>query len=149
MDTVQPSIREVYQWPTSILGASHLPVSQLGLIGWTYHDIGNKKDETLYVPLSIQPNQLSHSRTTYSFTIVPPFELNEVFLSLARLGPKDRLEKPIRDAVPLAYGYYPATAPIVVDLPLSSQSGIYLVEVSATIRAGGNTSIRFWFYHNN
>jgi hypothetical protein len=72
-------------------------------------------------------------------------ELQEVFLTLDAV--KGDQSTVVKNGEPLAYGYYPAERPIEATVSPPAAAGIYRLEIGATHKSGGVSSIELWFYH--
>ena len=74
-------------------------------------------------------------------------ELQEVFVSIATIKSDGSPARFVQDGKALGYGFYPAQRAITFDIPKPEKSGIYYLEIGATLSSGGVVTIEHWFYH--
>lgn len=53
----------------------------------------------------------------------------------------------LRDGEALEYGYYPAERDITIPITGLEIPGVYYLEIGATLKGGGVTTVELWFYH--
>jgi hypothetical protein len=145
MDAKISADATTYLWPAGVLDALHLSKRDIGVVGYTEYKIGGE-NRTLYVPLRIRQKDQKQT-PEYQLVLVPGSELNEVFISLAQVGPDGQPHSFLISDRALRKGYYPAERGIQVDLPSLTTPGIYYLEIGATSRYGGPITQRMWFYH--
>jgi hypothetical protein len=119
---VLPGAVASYEWNTDLV-AKYLAPNQTGLVAWSITAISGH-NERVYLPMAIgAPGAPSGP---YRLTILPPVELEEVYLTVASAVPG---EKPLQTHNPLRFGAYPANQKIEVNLPPLPKSGLYRVEL--------------------
>jgi hypothetical protein len=146
MDTLRPTGSTSYVWPPSLLAALNIAKRDLGVVGWLSYPLGNTKRE-VFVPLTIRPRGMTARSRSYQLILLPGVELTEVFISLAHVAADGRPDRSIKRDAPLSYGYYPAERGITIPIPELPVPGIYSMEIGATLRESGSSTMRFWFYH--
>jgi hypothetical protein len=146
MDTVRSPEAQTFSWPVGLLSALAIPREDIGVVGWTRYSAG-KIEKEVYLPLRISQQKNKSRLGTYTVVLLPGAELSEVYVSLATAGKDGHPETFLRDGIALGYNYYPADRRI--DIPISGfkASGLYYVEIGATLKAGGSATVEFWFYH--
>jgi hypothetical protein len=144
MDTIQPGASGTYTWPVRLLSNYHVTRSQLGLVAWE-DKVANSRIDRLYIPVALRGTG-AHAASSYRVAIVPPSDLDEVYLSMAHVGANGKVESPIKNAVPLGYGYYPANGLVSTELSPLVQPGVYVVEIAGKSTSGGNPTVKFYFY---
>jgi hypothetical protein len=145
MDAARPAATHSYRWPSDLLAAQHISRDDIGVLGWTSRLV-NGVQRQVFVPLRVTQRRAA-AAGDYDVLLFPGVELQEVYVSLAALGPDGRAEKTIQSGKPLGYGPYQADTPLGIRLPKLPAPGIYRAEISAEIATGGPTSVVFWFYH--
>ena len=148
MDAICSAGRNNYRWPTDILSALKSSRNDIGVVGRTRYTL-NGIEKELYVPLRIWQRAQPLSSREYRIVLLPGNELLNVFLTLALLGPDGVPVSFIQNGEDLGYGYYPAEYPICFTISNLNESGIYLLEVGATLKNGGSTVLEIWFYHQD
>lgn len=146
MDTDRPKGSASYTWPSDLLNAFKLKSEELGFVALTDKPVGNTKRE-VYVPLRIRQQATGIRSRSYQVVLLPGAELDELFFSLAPVRPDGRFGNFIRQDEALRYGYYPAERSITITLPALTTRGIYHLEIGATLKAGGSSTVQVWFYH--
>ena len=144
MDAVRPTGSKSYTWPTDLLGALQIPKEELGITGTARIRVG-QTDRDVYLPLRIAQDGKPAASGSYHLTLLPGVELQEVFLTLSAV--KGNQTTVVKDGEPLAYGYYPAERPIEATVSPPPPAGIYRLEIGATHKGGGVSSVELWFYH--
>lgn len=147
MDTVRPSGEAAYAWPKDTLGALEIPRPGLGVLGWTTRVVGGMP-RPVYLPLRVRQGSASSTEpaTEHRVLVIPGRELEEVYVTLARLGAAGEPDEWLRRGEPLGYGYYPAERPIRIVLSLGGLPGCYRLEVTGNLRGGGTTATALWLY---
>jgi hypothetical protein len=147
MDTIRPEGSSSYTWPSNLLSTFNLKRNELGFVAWASYLVGNTERE-VYVPLLIRQQNANIRSGSYKVVLLPGAELSEVFISLAPVGPDGRAGAFVKRDEPLGYGNYPAEQGITITLPVLKTPGIYRLEIGATLRAGGSSTVPpVWFYH--
>jgi len=146
MDTARRAGDASYEWPTTLLRDLGLSRDDIGIIGWITQPVGDTPRD-VFVPLQVSQRTLPSEEPRVEAVILPSAELNEVFLSVARLRPDGGIAAQVERDRPLHLGFYPADRGIRVALPSLTMPGMYLVEIGATLRMGGSSTARFWLYH--
>lgn len=146
MDTVRPMGSTSYRWPASILAGLNAGRPDIGIVGWTRHAVG-QAERIVYVALRVWQRRKPVRSGTYQLVVLPDRELNEVYVSVASVGPDGRPTSFLQDGRALGYGYYPAGRPIAVPIAGLGRSGIYYVELGATVKGGGPTTTALWLHH--
>jgi hypothetical protein len=119
----------------------------VGVVGWVSHKIGYETHE-VYVPSSIWDGNEKPKYECYKIVLMPNRELTEVFYVFAPVNEEDGKISDFKEDK-LQAGYYPAGRPIDLILQKSElgESGFYYLEVGASLRGGGSTTLEIWFYH--
>lgn len=146
MDTVVPSKSISYTWPVNILDALNIKKTDIGVIGWIQYPIG-ETEKKVYLPLRIKQQEKVRYEGSYLLVLLPGQELQEVYISLAYMGKDGISEFILRPAEPLGYGYYPAERSIAIPISNLETAGIYYLEIGATLKSGGSSTVELWFYH--
>lgn len=144
MDSQRPEGSTSFNWPLDILGSRNLKLGkgQLGVVGW-YQDPQDSRRK-VYLPLRISQEGSAAPRR-YNLKVYTERSLDEVYLSIAAIGPDGRAGRYVKDEIPLEYGYYPARRPF--EVPLGGlEKGIYLVQLGAQLENGGTVNLEFWIY---
>jgi hypothetical protein len=145
MDTKRPPGATTYAWPSNLLSRYDLRRSELGVVAWTSYRAGSEQLE-VYLPVRIS-QLVGGGSSGYELVVLPDVELQEVFVTLARLGedgqPRDYLKK---DEA-LGYGYYPAERKVAIKIPPLPAPGIYNMTIGATRQHGGSSTAILWFHH--
>lgn len=148
MDSLRPAGRTSYIWPMDLLAALNFRKNDLGIVAWTSYQVGNTKRE-VYLPLRIRRQAAAGKSRGYQLVLLPGIELTEVFISLAPVKKDESLGAFFIKDKALGYGYYPAERGVTITIPELKMPGIYYLEIGATLRAGGSSSAKVWFYHND
>lgn len=144
MDAVRPAASKSYSWPTDLLAALQIPKEELGITGAAPMRVGSA-DRDVYLPLRIAQDAKPAPSASYRLALLPGVELQEVFLTL--YAAKGDQMTAVKNGEPLGYGYYPAERPIETTVSPPAAAGIYRLEIGATLKSGGVSSIELWFYH--
>ena len=145
MDSFRPAANTSYSWSTDMLASLNILKKDIGVIGTTRHSVGEVQRD-VYLPLRITQQSNATRSGTYNLVLLPGVELSEIDISIAPVGPDGRPQKFIRDSEKLGYGYYPAER--IIEIPISglTSPGIYFMEIGATLRSGGVSTLELWFY---
>jgi hypothetical protein len=146
MDTVRPPGSTSYTWPSHLLAALKISKRDLGIMGWTRYAVGNT-EQSVYVPLRISQQQQPLQLGNYQLVLLPCRELIEVFVSLAAIGVDGHPVSFLRDGEALEYGYYTDERDITIPITGLEIPGVYYLEIGATLKGGGVTTVELWFYH--
>ena len=147
MDTFRPSGDKSYSWPTDVLASLSIEKSDIGILGIAQENIGQDQ-RNIYIPLRIRQAGKTVEPDNVNLMLLPGVELKEVFISLAPLGVDGRPGKLIKDGEDLKYGYYPAERSIQIPISGLKGAGIYYLEIGATLRNGGSSTLQIWFYYS-
>ena len=146
MDTARATGETRYTWPSNLLSSLKLRRQEVGVVGWTQHEIGGV-ERKLFLPVRIRQQKDSPDAQDYELILLPGRELAEVYVSLATVGNDGRPDTFLLEGDPLNYGYYPAGRGVRISIPEPETSGVYYLEIGATLRGGGASSIDVWFRH--
>jgi hypothetical protein len=146
MDTVLLANSTAYTWPAHILAAMNIRKNDLGVMGWTTHVFGETVQK-VHLPLRIRQQKHPVGAHSYQLILVPGRELQEVYISLATVNADGLPETFLKDGEPLEYGYYPAGRGITIPISGLKSAGIYYLEIGATLKGTGVTTVELWFYH--
>lgn len=145
MDTFRPAGSGSYNWPSNMLASLNILPGDIGILGLTRYAVG-KNEQDVYLPLRIkQQGSYIHSGT-YQLVLLPGVELSEVYISMALTGPDGQPRPFIKDGEKLGFGYYPAERGIEIPVTGLKGKGTYYMEIGATLRSGGTSTIELWFY---
>jgi len=147
MDAIRPSGEADYRWPNDTLSALGIQRAALGVLGWTTHAVDGVQ-RPVYLPVRIRQGSSAspEPESEYRALVTPGSELQEVYVTLARLDAQGQPSAWLRRGEALGYGYYPAERPIRIVLPLGHAPGCYRLEVTANLRGGGTTATAIWLY---
>ena len=148
MDSLRPADSTSYSWSPNLLAALTLKKNELGLVAWFTQAIQGE-DREVYLPIRLTQKSSVNKSNRYNLRLLASVELTEVFVSLAPLQADGKPGTYIKRNEALRWGYYPAERPINIVIPELTTRGIYYLEVGATLRSGGSSSTRVWFYHQN
>lgn len=146
MDAAVPSGGTSFLWSTDILYALHLSKSDIGVVGFTDAKIG-AGTKTLYFPLRIHQTAKLRLVGQYELIVLPGSELQEVFVSLAKVGSNGDPQSFLFSDKPVGRGYYPAQRGIPIDIPKPIEAGIYYLELGAKSKNGSSATQQIWFYN--
>ena len=123
-------------------------IRNIGRVGWISHKIGGEIHD-VYIPSSIWVGYEKPSFDRYKIVLMPNRELTEVFYGTARVKEEDGQISGFEEEK-LQAKYYPAGRPIDLLIQKSrlGETGFYYLEVGATFRGGGSTTLEIWFYHS-
>lgn len=144
MDRWQAAGSRSYRWPTDVLAALKLTARDIGIVAWTKQKHGSGVRE-VYLPVRIGAAPRGRENI-YELVLVPGNELSEVFVALTSVRAGDRRVQ-VSASKPLLYGIYPAGRSVRIPVGPLSDPGLYVVDISATLRDGGAVSHDFWFTH--
>jgi len=151
MDTIRPAGSSSYLWPADMLSAFALKREELGVVAWTMLPVAGVPRQ-VYLPLAIAPRgqrvQMgAEAPAEYRLSLVPTVQLSQVYVTIAPVTTTGELGGFVRKEKPLDYGYYPADREVLIDITGLPASGLYYVEISATLTRSGSSTTRLWFYH--
>ena len=145
MDAVVPPHRGSYSWQRDVLDALHLVKQDIGIVAFS--DAGeNTTEGVVYLPLRVRSHGVSSKRSSYELILVPNVELTEVYLSLRRVSDGGTYGPYLFSDVPGKRGYYPAERGARLRFERPQLVGLYSLEIGATVRDGGLSSQRMYFY---
>jgi len=145
-DAIRPKGSTSYSWPPAVLQGLDLKKPDLGVVAWLVQPVGGTTRD-VYLPVRIGQRAPPASAERYQLILVPGVELAEVFVSLAPVQPDGQAGRFMQQDRPLQRGFYPAARGITIPIAGVTAPGVYYLEISATLRAGGSSSARLWFYH--
>lgn len=124
-------------------------IRNIGTVGWISHKIGEEIHE-IYIPSSIWAGGEKPPYESYRIVLMPNRELTEVFYGFGPVNEEDGRISGFKEEKMQAR-YYPAGRPIDLIIQKSElgESGFYYLEVGATFRSGGSTTLEIWFYHTD
>lgn len=146
MDTVRPAGTTSFLWPTDVLSGVGYTRQDIGVVGWTRATVG-EVERQVYVPLRVTQGPSSAGPDGYRVVLQPGQELAEVYVSFAEVGEDGEPSRFLKDGDPLGYGFYPARRGVEIPLSGLGAPGVYYLEVGATVKGGGVTTVELWFYH--
>lgn len=146
MDTILPIGKFSYNWPTDILNSLSLKKNDLGVLSWIKY-ISAGMDQQLYLPVSIDARASPGFKDSYELIIMPGVELEEVYISLAMVGPMGHSLTYIMEGKPLGYYYYPPERPIRIPVANPKSPGVYRLQIGANLAKGGSANSKILFYH--
>ncbi len=122
-------------------------IRNVGRVGWISHNIGEETHE-VYIPSSIWSGKEKPAYDSYKIVLMPNRELTEVFYGTGRVNEEDGMILDFNEEQ-LQASYYPAGRPIELFIQKSKlgETGFLYLEIGATFRGGGSTTLEIWFYH--
>ncbi len=147
MDTTRPSESTAFQWPVGILSALNIPKNSIGIVGWTYQKFEDTTKK-VYLPLRVIQSQGANVQSSYRLLLWPGVQLKEVYVSLAKVDDQGKTKEFLLEGMPLGLFFYPAQREIPVNLQGFQETGIYKVDISATLQSGSDTSLSMFLYHS-
>jgi hypothetical protein len=145
MDAVEPPEKIPFNWPLNLLASLNIPNADLGIVGLTKYSWG-KLERDVYLPLRVSQAGKPSKTGTYKLVVVPGVELTEVFVTLAAAGADGQPKSFLKNSEKLGYGYYPAERGLDIPIAQLNSPGFYYVQLGATLRGGGTSTIELWFY---
>lgn len=147
MDAMRPkTASSILLWPAGLLHSLQIRRSNLGLLAWVPSG-ASVIGKDLYLPARVLQKQRTPAGGSLELALLPGVELSEVYVSLAPVGQDGRTGAMIRDGEALRYGYYPADRSIVFSIPAPASTGIFYLEISASLKSGGSVTLPIWFYN--
>lgn len=125
----------VFDWPTDLLNAASLGLTDIGLTA-SYRD----KGENVYVPTRIANTQSAGDGATYRVALWPEQPLKEVFTSVTGRKADGTLVQ-VQPKKELGRGFYPASRAIQFSIPIPQSSGRHELTISASFAATGGVSL--------
>lgn len=124
-------------------------IRNVGRVGWISHKIGQETHE-VYIPSSICGGEEQPAYESYKIVLMPNRELTKVFYEIGHVNEEDGKILDFNEGK-LQASYYPAGRPIDLFIQKSElgETGFYYLEVGATFRDGGSTTLEIWFYHTD
>ncbi len=123
----------------------NIPNGDLGLVALSKVSWG-KLERDVYLPLRVRQSAKPSRTGSYKFVVIPGVELSEVFLTLAAQGADGQPKTFLKESEKLGYGYYPAERGLEIPIAGLKQAGFYYLQIGATLRGGGTSTIELWFY---
>lgn len=146
MDTILPVGSTIFRWPPKILAALNIPKNLVGVVGWSEYSFNGNK-QRVYLPLQINQTSKPNKAGPYRLILLPGQELKEVYISLAKVDKHGRSEIFQIEGQALGYGYYPAGRGITIPITNLDKPGIYYLELGATLKKGGSSTVDLLFFH--
>ena len=146
MDSSRSAGSASYSWPPNFLRELKLKNGDIGLLAWTSQRAGSG-ERRVYLPLRISQRKAPARSPSYKLVIRPGVALSDLFLSLAMERDGRTNTFVVKDQA-IKHGYYPEEEAITISLPALTASGVYYVEIGATLRAGGSSVAQLWLYHS-
>lgn len=124
-------------------------IRNVGRVGWISHKIGEEIHE-VYIPSSLWEKDKKPAYESYKIVLMPNREITEVFYGIGHVNEEDGKILDFNEEKSQAR-YYPAGRPIELFLQKSKlgETGFYYLEIGATFRGGGSTTLEIWFYHTD
>jgi hypothetical protein len=145
MDSLRNPGDTNFVWPITLLAAMKVSKRDLGVVSLTQYQLGDIL-RPVYLPLQITQKKTLASSSSYHLVLWPGVQLQEVYLSLATVDDEGQPKEFLVDGKPLLYGYYPAQRAIDIPIFELQESGIYYVEIGATLQSGKSYALDLFFY---
>ena len=145
-DAIRPESSTSYTWPAAMLRGLALAKPELGIVAWVTQPVGSGTRD-IHLPVRLTQRASAQPAGRYQLVLVPGAELVDIFLSLAPVNPDGQAGAFIQRDRRLERGFYPAERGIAIPIAGPARPGVYYLQISATLRAGGSASSRLWFYH--
>jgi hypothetical protein len=145
MDAVEPPEKTLFKWSPDVLASVNIPSGELGMLAITKYT-WDKLEREVYLPVRVQQSRKAARTGAYKLVVVPGVELTEVLVTLAAAGADGQVKTFLKDGEKLGYGYYPAERAVEIPIVGLKGSGVYYMQIGATMRGGGASTIDFWFY---
>jgi hypothetical protein len=145
MDVVEPPEKTAFKWAPNVLASVNIPSGELGVVALTKYTWG-KLERGVYLPVRVRQSGNAVRSGAYKLVVVPGVELTEVFVTLAATGADGQPATFLKDGEQLGYGYYPAERALEIPIAGLKGSGVYYMQIGATMRGGGTSTIELWFY---
>ncbi len=148
MDTRRARNSNAYIWPADLLSALQIKKSDVGVVAWAEHSIG-EVTRALYVPLHLRQTGLD-SATGYEVIVFPTVRLEEVYITISRVGSDGYATERLMAEEPLNYGYYPAERPVRIAIGNLNSVGVYELQIAAKSIRGDMISLDpVWIYYGD
>ena len=147
MDSVRPRKDSTYSWSPTFLSALGLGKTDLGIVAWSLQSVSGS-EQRIYLPIRVRQIEEPSSGEGYRMVVVPLVELKEVYITVSRLDENGQVLDYLKEAVPLGYGYYPASRGIEYLLSGFETTGLYGIEVGAVQRDGAVAALQFLIFHS-
>ena len=105
--------------------------------------IGNA-ERTVFEPLRVR-QRAAATQGPYRLVVVPGVQVEEIFVSVASLRPSGEPGPYAIDKRPAALGYYPAGRAAAIPVPAPSATGVYRLDLGATLTQGGTSALTAYF----
>jgi hypothetical protein len=145
MDAVELPEKTPFKWSPNVLASLNIPSGELGVVALTKYTWG-KLERDVYLPVRVRQGGKAARTGAYKLVVVPGVELTEVFVTLAAAGAEGQVRTFLKDGEKLGYGYYPAERALEIPIVGLKASGVYYMQIGATMRGGGTSTIELWFY---
>jgi hypothetical protein len=145
MDAVEPPEKTAFKWSPDVLASVNIPSGELGVLAITKFT-WDKLERDVYLPVRVQQSRKAVRTGAYKLVLVPGVELTEVFVTLAAAGADGQPKTFLKEGEKLGYGYYPAERALEIPIVGLKRSGVYYMQIGATMRGGGTSTIELWFY---
>ena len=146
MDSERPAHSASFEWPLDLVAALGLTRNDLGVLAWTVRRLGSA-ELLVHIPVRIR-QRTTPAPEAYRMVLVPGVQVEELFLSVARVDADGQPGPYSIDKMPIGLGYYPAGRAVVVPLRIPSVAGVYRIDVGATLTQGGVSAIRAYLAHS-
>src|SRR5262245_17114072 len=146
MDSERPAGSASFEWPLDLVAALGLTRNDLGVLAWTARRLGSA-ERLVHIPVRIR-QRTTPAPEPYRMVLVPGVQVEELFLSVARVDANGQPGPYSIDKMPVGLGYYPAGRAVVVPLRIPSIAGVYRIDVGATLTQGGVSAITAYFAHS-
>jgi hypothetical protein len=120
----------------------------IGVLAFTRYAVG-QIERDVYVPVRITQASKATRTGSYRLILLPGVQLQEVFVTLAPVSPTGQPSNFIKNGEKLGYGFYPAERPIDIPITGLKTPGTYYLQIGATLKAGGSSTLELWFYHTD
>ena len=147
MDAETTSAGLPLRWPPQLLKALTLTRRDIGLLAWSEQRIGGELRRVL-IPVRLRRShaepQAAPMATPWQLTVLPVDELNELYFSVTPLDERGADGPALTQDRALGLSYYPPYRPVAITLPTLGGRGVYRIDISADLRAGGSATDRIW-----
>jgi hypothetical protein len=135
-----------FTWPVDVLRALDIHRRDIGITAWISSAVGDVNRD-VHLPVRVRQGAAGPEADNYEVAIYPATELTEVYVTLSVVPARGGNKQVVRPARALDYGYYPADRRIDFPLDKPDAAGIYVLEVGASLIAGGSATASFYFFH--
>ena len=131
-----------FTWPVDVLRALGIHRRDIGVTAWI-----SSAARDIHLPVRIRQGSAAPVQDKYQVSLYPAAELSEVYVTLSAVPANGAGKQVVRQSRALDYGYYPADRRIDFPLDKPEAAGIYVLEVGASLTAGGSANASFYFFH--